>query len=130
MLLASSGHNFIQFLFTLVCFVAILFATYYVSKWIAGYQKTQMSNRNFEIIDSMRVSNNKYIMIVRIGNGRYFAVGVGKDEFTKLGEFSEDEVILFNTDSNSLSGRGSFDFKSLVGSFKQDKETSEHHEDE
>lgn len=89
-----------------------------------------MTNRNFEIIDSMRLSNNKYIMIIRVGNRRYFAVGVGKDEFTKLGELSEDEVILFNTDSNSLSGRGSFDFKSLVNSFKQDKETSEHHDNE
>jgi flagellar protein FliO/FliZ len=129
LLAASTAENFYRFLVALIIFIVVLFATYYVSQWAAGYQKIRMTNRNFEVIDSLRVGNNKYMMIVRIGRDRYFAVGVGKDEFTLLGELDGEQVIPIHIDADQKSGRAAMTFASLLEAFKQDKETSDHHEE-
>ena len=128
LLLSSSGENFFRFLVALVVFAAILFATYYVTKWTAGYQKNRMSARNFEVIDSVRIGVNKYIMIVRVGRNRYYSVGVGKDELVMLGELLEDEVVLPSSQKTAKSEREAWDFSGLLTSFKQSAKKSEHHE--
>jgi flagellar protein FliO/FliZ len=120
LLLTSSGENFYRFLVALFAFVIVIIATYYVSKWTAGYQKMRMTNRNFEVIDSLRIGTNKYLMIVRTGTNRYMCVGVGKEEFEMLGELSEDEVIKVNMDSENMSGRESISFSGLLDSFKKE----------
>ena len=125
----SSGENFFRFLVALFAFIVVIIATYFVSKWMAGYQKTRMTNRNFEVIDSLRISTNKYLMIVRVGKDKYYCVGAGKDEFTMLGELSEDEVVLFHKDSNAKSGREGLDFSGLLASFRLKSGADEDHEE-
>ncbi len=98
--------------------MVVIIATYFVSKWIAGYQKLYMTGRNFEVIDSVRISTNKYLMIVRVGKTRYYSVGVGKDEMVMLGELSEDEVVFFDRNTNAKSGREQMDFAGLIASFR------------
>lgn len=44
------------------------------------------------MIDSYRISQNKYIMILRIGE-RYLAVAVCKDAVTVLTELTEEEIV-------------------------------------
>jgi flagellar protein FliO/FliZ len=130
LLLASSGENFFRFIIALVIFVGVLAATYYVTQWVAGYQKVRMINSNFEVIDSMRISANKYMMIVRMGKNKYFSIGVGKDEFTLFGELSEDDIIDHNIETKPNSLRGNTKFSALFDAFSNHKETSEHHEEE
>ena len=129
LLWSSSSENFFRFLVALFAFVVVLIATYYVSRWTASYQKARLSASNFEVIDSMRISANKYLMIIRVGRGKYYSVGVGKDEMVMLGELSEDEVILAETDSHAKSGRESLTFSGLLSAFGRSSEKSEHHED-
>lgn len=131
MLLAqiSSGENFFRFLVALAAFVIVLIATYYVSKWTAGYQKMRMTGRNFEVVDSLRISTNKYLMLVRVGKERYVCVGVGKDELELLGEFSREDVVLFDRESGAKSGREGLDFIDLFASFKSKSQAGERHED-
>ena len=129
LLLSSSGENFFRFLVALFAFIIVLIATYYVSKWTAGYQKAKLSSGNFELIDSMRISSNKYLMIVRIGRSRYFSVGVGKDEMVLLGELSKEELFQDEITSAAKSGRSSQSFAGIVSSLLKSSEKSEHHED-
>jgi flagellar protein FliO/FliZ len=126
---ASSGYSFSRFLLALLAFVMVIIATYYVSKWTAGYQKARLSACNFEVVDSMRIASNKYLMIVRVGQNRFFSVGVGKDEMVVLGEHSRDELILKDESSGSKSERESLTFSDLFSSFGRIAKKGEHHED-
>ena len=78
-------------LFTvLVLFILVLVATYYVTKWIAKYQKGSTFTANMEIMETCRLSTTKYLQIVRVVN-KYMVIAVCKDTVTVLTELSEDE---------------------------------------
>ncbi|WP_029321702.1 flagellar biosynthetic protein FliO [Butyrivibrio sp. AE3004] len=78
-------------LFTvLILFFLVLAATYYVTKWIARYQKQSAFTANMEIMETCRLSTNKYMQIVRVVN-KYLVIAVCKDTVTVLTELSEDE---------------------------------------
>ena len=111
-LLSSAGESFFQLIFALVVFVGVLALTAFVTKWIAGYQKTQGLNRNLEIIEAIRLSNNKYIQIIRAGEDKYFVIAIGKDEVTLLGELSSSQLKEIEVGDNSI--QGSIDFKSIL----------------
>ena len=50
--IAEKTDTFAQFITVLVIFAFVLFLTAAVTKWIAGYQKTQNKNRNIEVIET------------------------------------------------------------------------------
>ncbi len=110
-------NSYLQFIIMLVIFVAVLFATYYFTKWMASYQKDKTSGGNIEIIETARISTTKYIQIVRIGE-KYMAIGVGKDEITNLGEVSREDLVIKedNPDSN-------LSFKDILDKFKGEKKS-------
>ena len=95
MILNSSAgfSSFMQFLVVLFLFVVVLGITLWTTRWIAGYQKEKMSGSNMEIVDTMRLSSNQYIQIVRIG-GEYIVIAVSKDSVTKLAEIPSEQIIL------------------------------------
>lgn len=103
-----------QFLTLLVLLVVVLGITYFTTTWIAGYQKGQMAASNMEIIETMRLSNNKYVQIVRIGD-KYLAIAVCKDTVTVLTELSEEQI---HDKSALVTGRS---FKDIL---KRAKETN------
>ena len=76
-----SVESYLQFIAILIIFVLVLGLTYYVTKWLAGYQKEKNSGRNIEVLETGRISTTKYIQIVRLGD-KYMAIAVGKDEVT------------------------------------------------
>lgn len=91
---STTGLNgFAQFVTVLLIFVGVLFLTYFSTRWIASYQKGRMYSSNITVVETFKITANKYIQIVRIGE-RYFAIAVGKDEVTLLGELKEDELTL------------------------------------
>ncbi len=95
MLLTISGEadSYIQFMTVLILFLLVLAVTYFVTKWMAGYQKSRLSNANLEIVETIGLSNNKYVQIIRVGQ-KYLAVAICKDTVTMLTEVSEQELIL------------------------------------
>lgn len=97
LLLSSSGAEAIAQLITvLLIFVFVLALTYFVTRWIAGYQKGKISSSNIESVEAYRIAQNRYIQIVRIGE-KYFAIGVGKDEVHVISEITKDELSLPET---------------------------------
>ena len=81
-LLSSALGSFIQLLGVLIIFLFVLAITYFTTKWIGNYQKTNFANKNLQIVESIRVGNNKFIAIVKAGEV-YLVVAVGKDDVTR-----------------------------------------------
>lgn len=114
-LLASAGESIFELIVVLVIFVGILLLTYYTTKWIAGYQKGRMVNQNLELIETLKITNNKYVQILRAGKDKYLVIGVGKDEISRLGELTEDEVKLLSEDASEEKDT----FRNILDSFRK-----------
>jgi flagellar protein FliO/FliZ len=112
--LSSAGESFLQLIVVLIIFVGVLALTTYVTKWIAGYQKTQGLNRNLEVVEAIRLTNNKFVEIVRAGENRYFVVACGKEEVTLLGEISGDELKEIDQSQIVTTPQIPVDFKSVL----------------
>ena len=110
-----TADSYIQFISVLIIFVVVLLATYYVTKYLAGYQKEKNNLGNIEIIETGRITTGKYIQIVRLGD-KYMAIAVGKDEITALCEVDKDSLKLADNSSyNNASFKEIFDkFKSEI----------------
>ena len=94
MILAVSERtdSYMQFMTVLLLFLFVLLVTYWVTKWTAGYQRSQAANANMEVLETIRLSGNKYVQIVRIGR-KYLAVAICKDTVTMLTEISEQDLV-------------------------------------
>ena len=99
---SDSANAYLQFMTVLILFVFVLLITFWVTKWIAGYQKGRTINTNMELIETFRLTNNKYIQIIRVGQ-KYLAVAIGKDSVTMLTEIPEEELIL-SSDNGTQAG--------------------------
>lgn len=89
-LLTSSLESFIQLLGVLLIFILVLVITYFTTKWIGGFQKTQMMGKSLQIVDTIRIVGNKYIQIIKTGEV-YLVIAVGKDTVTMLAKLTEEE---------------------------------------
>ena len=130
MTVVSKVDSIVQFLTVLIIFVIVLGATWLTTRFVAGFQKGKMQGGNFEVIDSFRISQNKYMELIRIGN-RYLAIAVCKDTVTVLTELSEDEVIRLESSPADASMQFEEFFKkakSLVKGTNR-KAADEHEED-
>ena len=89
--LSDRTDSYVQFMTVLLLFVFVLAITAFVTRWIGGYQKSRSVGANMELVESLRLSNNKYVQIVRIGR-KYLAVAVCKDTVTMLSEIPEEDL--------------------------------------
>lgn len=85
------SDSYAQFLAVLVIFVLVLALTAAVTKWIASYQKQQSGSCNIEVVETTRISSNKYIQVVRIGE-TYVAIAVCKDTVSTLCEVPAEQI--------------------------------------
>jgi len=95
---SSTAGSISQLITVFLIFILVLLATAFTTRFIANYQKGQSVNRNMEVIETLRIANNKYLQIVRTA-GKYIVIGIGKDEISMLTEVSEDELIKLSTDN-------------------------------
>lgn len=105
-LLTGRSNSYVQFITVLLVFVLVLAVTALTTRWIANYQKQQGVNCNIEVIETTRISNNKYIQLVRIGK-TYMAIAVCKDTVTMLGEIPKEQL------EEITGSNGSANFKEL-----------------
>lgn len=73
--------------------IIILVAAYYTSKFIGGIKLGQMKKSNFQVIDTYRVTPNKALQIVKIGN-KFVVIAIGKDDIHLITELDESEVMI------------------------------------
>ena len=89
--ISSGWDSFFQLIGVLLIFLFVLAITYFTTKWIAGYQKGTMSNKNIKVIESFRVNNNKLIQIIQVGE-KYLAISVCKDSINVLTELTKEQL--------------------------------------
>lgn len=95
MILLASGNfmsSMVELITVLCIFVFVLMLTYFVTRWIAGYQRTKTAQGNLSVIEAIRVSNNQSIQLLRAGTDKYLVIGVGKEEITLLATLSKEEL--------------------------------------
>ena len=85
--------NSLQLFGLLLLFAFVLAATYLTSRFVGQFKLGQMRNRNFKVIETYKVSPNKFLQLIQVGN-KYIVVSVGKDEVHFITELAEEEVIL------------------------------------
>ena len=95
MLLAitTKTDSYIQFMTVLILFVLVLGIAYAVTRWIAKTQQGRVTAGNLEVIETCRITSNKYVQIIRAGD-KYLVIAVGKDEIHMLAQLSVDELVL------------------------------------
>lgn len=123
-LLSSSLNSFIQLLGVLIIFVFVMVITYFVTKWIGGFQKSQMTGRSFQVIDTIRIVGNKYVQVLKMGDV-YLVIAVGKDTVTMLAKLTEEEIglpeeeILNGIKTNADGGTTQMSFQETLEKFKE-----------
>lgn len=120
--MSSRIEAFAQLLTLLIIFIFVLAVTYYVTRFVGNYQKNKLSGSNINILETMRIANNKYIQIVKIGS-RVFAIAVAKDTVSYLCELDEDELI-YKESSSAKMLINNDNFKEILEKFKKDKPES------
>lgn len=92
-MLTAAGRldNFLQFMASLGIFIFVLALTYFVTRWIGNYQKAQLKSRNMQIIETMRIANNKYIQIVKVSE-EYLVISIAKDRIELLTKLDEGSI--------------------------------------
>lgn len=119
MLLAVSTSGleaFTQLLTLIIVFALVLALTYFVTRFAGNYQKSKLSGGNINVLETVRISNSKYIQIIQIGN-RFFAIAVCKDTVTVISEIEQGDLVL----SDNTTQVKSESFKSILEKFKKDK---------
>lgn len=112
----SRGINSIaQFLTVLLIFIGVLALTYFTTRWIASYQKGKMLSGNIHVLETFKITQNKYVQIIRVGE-HYYAIAIGKDTITLLGELKEEEIHI-----SEDTGMPQMDFKQLLENAKNFK---------
>ncbi len=89
--LSDRAESFTQFLTVILVFLLVLALTYFTTRFVGNYQKARSVNRNFEVIETYRITNGKYLQIVKIGE-KYIVIGIGKDNITSICELSADDI--------------------------------------
>lgn len=87
----NAWDNFIQLIGLVILLIVILIATYYTTRFVGNVKLGQMKNSNFKLIDAYRISPNKVVQIVKIGN-KYIVLGIGKDTINFITELDEEQV--------------------------------------
>jgi flagellar protein FliO/FliZ len=109
----SRLSSFAQLITLLIVFVFVLALTFYATKWMAKMQKSQFKNSNIKVIETFRLSNTKYIQIVKLGE-KYVAIAVGKDTVTYLTELDESELDL----TKAMEGTSNLEFQEILKKVK------------
>lgn len=113
--------GYAQFIAVLIVFVFVLGLTYFTTKWIAKYQKVQSTTNNIDVIETTRISNSKYIQIVRIGD-TYMAIAVCKDTVTALCEVPKEQLKECQETKNQFHELLSKTLKRNSGKFQETKD--------
>ncbi|MGN0328257.1 MAG: flagellar biosynthetic protein FliO [Lachnospira sp.] len=120
MALAVTGGRleaFAQLITLLVVFALVLALTYFTTRWVGNFQKNKLAGSNVQILETMRISNSKYIQVVKVGK-KCFTIAVCKDTVTYLCEVDENDLIYSSSSSDKVNSES---FKAILEKFKKDK---------
>ena len=111
----SSLKSVGQLICVILLFLFVLFLAYVAARIAGSFQSSFLNKRsNVKVIEVFRLSNNKVIEIVKIGD-RYLALAVGKDSVTVLTELAGNEIKEQETALEPI------DFKNILEKIRNEK---------
>lgn len=94
MILLTASNRFdsiVQFITVILIFLFVLGLTYFSTVFIARVQGQTHACANIKTIETYKLSPNKFIQIVQIGE-KYYSLVVCKDTVTVLGELNKEDI--------------------------------------
>ena len=116
---ATTVHDVIQLFVLCIIFVIVLFMAYFAARLVGGFQTNVQAKNNIKIIETVRISNNKCLQIIKIGES-FYLIGVGKDEIHYLTKLDSQDVHLTETSAMNLGS-----FKDILSNLKKNEEKKE-----
>ncbi len=132
LLTGGIANSIFEFITVSVIFIFVLVLCYFTTRWIGGYEKSRSIRRNLELMESIRLGNNRSVAIIRAGVDKYLVLGFGKDEISLLATLTEDDIIEYDSSSQnktytSASVYGDV-FKNALNRLKNRGDTEENEE--
>ena len=84
-------ESVVQFLTTLIIFVFIVVICVLTTKFIGNFNKQQYSGKSVKVVETIRVTNNKFIQLLAIGEV-YLVIAVCKDQISVLSQLTKEEL--------------------------------------
>ena len=91
LLLNTSVDSIVQFITACLIFAFVLVICIFTTRFVGNFNKQQYSNKNIQIIETVRIANNKYIQLLLIGEV-YLVVAVSKDTIQVLAQLTKEEL--------------------------------------
>jgi flagellar protein FliO/FliZ len=96
-----------------------LVITYVTTKLIGGIKAGTLTESNFKVIDTYKVTQNKYMQIIKIGS-KYFVIAVCKDTIQLITELKEEDILL-----KDRSSKVNTSFQDILKAIKKQNEKVE-----
>lgn len=122
MLLSVSSNRieaFVQLITLVIIFALVLAMTYFATRFVGNYKKEKMAGSNISVLETFRLSNSKYIQIIKMGS-KYLAIAICKDSVTVLCELQESDLEFTEVSTQVKSEN----FKAVLDKFRKDKPKS------
>lgn len=116
-LLVSEPRSFSSIIGLLLVFCVIIVGAYYLTYYVAKFQKNVQQQRNLQVIEAITVGQGKNIQLVRMGN-KYCVIGVTRGNIQLLLTLDKDDVIL----QNDIERPSTIPFKQILAKYKLDKD--------
>ncbi len=87
----SSLDAIAEFLTIVIIFIFVLAITFFTTKWVANYQKGRSFSKNIQVIETYKITTNKYLQLVKAGD-KYLVIAVCKDTVTLLTELDREQI--------------------------------------
>lgn len=115
---ASSFESVAQLIGVLVIFVFVLGITYLTTRWIARYQKGHSFNCNLRVVETLKITANKYIQLVEAGD-EFLVIAIGKDEVRLLTKLTKDQLRNLPSEEGFLNKPVTDSFKDILDRWKE-----------
>jgi len=92
--LTDTAKSVWQLVSVLLVFVLVLGLTYFATKWVARLSADKLKCSNISVIETYRITQNKFIQIIKIGEN-YLAISVTKDNVSLLTKLDGQTLNLF-----------------------------------
>lgn len=87
----SSGGSVLQLIGLIVLCAIVVAASYVTTRYVGKKQLGNAKKSNFKVLEMYRVSQNKVIQLIQIGE-RYFVIAVCKDTMSLIAELQKEEI--------------------------------------
>ncbi len=112
----SGVESILKLIGLIILCVIIIAASYFVTKMIGRREAGYSGNSNFKAIDAYRLTPNKYLQLIKIGE-RYFVIAVCKDNVSLICEVDREDIRI------TSKAPGKFSFKDVMAKAMHRKDT-------